>query len=147
MPSTFHGGRWPWSAVLKVGQFHRLQEAMLRNKSPVAFCSMSQSVDFMMLGKHIPTLMTNSVIYRLSDDRREERPAAAVEYLAMQTMPVLLPSDHKAARHFAFGHLLESGALTYHQCRMMAGNGMNVAVVGTAFGFALATIEFADSAK
>lgn len=116
-------------------------------KSRVAFCSISQSVDFMMLSKHSPTLVTNSVIYMLSDNPAEQRPAVATEYFAMQAMPVLLPSDHKAARHFAFAHLLESDALTLHHCRMLAGNGMNVAAVGTALGFALATVEFIDASE
>lgn len=33
LPLTFHGQRWPWSAVLKAGQFRRLHEAMQRKKA------------------------------------------------------------------------------------------------------------------
>lgn len=142
LPLTNGGKRWPWSALLRTGEYRRLQEALQRKGTAVAFCSISQSPNFMTLGEVVPTLVTNSMIYRMSDKRGESRPATASEYLAMQNIPALLSSTHSAARHFAFHHLLEAGSLRLSHCRLMAGNGMNLAAVGSVLCFALASIDF-----
>ena len=145
LPPSNGGSRWPWSALLRVGQYQRLQDARQNRKSdspPETFCSISQSLAFMSMSAVVPTMVTNSVIYRISNKPGEDRPATPLECFAMQNIPALLPEGHPAAKHFAFRGFVEKGSLTLGHCRLMTGNGMNLAAVGSVLCFGLATIEF-----
>ena len=145
LPPTNGGRRWPWSALLRVCAYRRLQYARQNRKSdsPETFCSVSQSEAFMSITAGVvPTLTTNSAIHRISNKPGEDRPAAPLEYFAMQNIPALLPEGHQAAKHFAFRGFVEKGLLPIGHCRVMTGNGMNLAVVGSVLCFGLATIEF-----
>ena len=65
LPASNRGELWPWEALLRVGQFNRLQEARDRARQrglAIAFCSIMQSSEFMSLSEKVPTLMTNSII-------------------------------------------------------------------------------------
>ena len=140
--------RWSWKTFL-TGRESRLVQDRRRQvlqmpsdlRPKIWFNNTSQSYEYqprLSLELRSPTLMTSTKLYVDYLDREKDgRPVHVLELLAMQALPLFLPPPDDWYQRI----ILDSG-LADRSLRKMAGNGLNLLVIGQSLLLLLATIAW-----
>ena len=137
------------SAILSHGEASRLNRylkatvlAGAKSDARARLFDLNQNVEYvgLPLPGVVPTLLRGTKLYlHWPNSEASSRLSIGLEYFAIQGLPVFLPDEDAHARMFPFPSLLPT--MSDALCRRLAGNAMNLCVVGSIMLFVVATVE------